>query len=106
VLKFGRQSDDLAARLAAVVVHVYTPPLPVVDSARKLPALSPTMEVGREAIPSCIRVHVFSFKDPDSSARAAGAFGGCYVWGSANQARYVAGRPSWFEQHWRTRSLR
>ena len=48
VLHFGRRSDDLAARLAAVVVHIYTPP-PVVDSARKLPALSPTMEVTHQA---------------------------------------------------------
>ena len=45
VLRFGRQSDDLAARLVAVVVHVYTLPPSVIESARKLPALSPTMEV-------------------------------------------------------------
>ena len=44
VLHFGQQSDDLAARLAAVVVHVYTPP-PLTDSVRKLPQLSPTLEV-------------------------------------------------------------
>ena len=44
MLRFGQQSDDLAARLMAVVVHVYTPP-PRAESARKAPQLSPTLEV-------------------------------------------------------------
>lgn len=57
VLRFGRQSDDLAARVAAVVVHVYTPP-PVVDSARTQLVQSPTMEASCRAAPTSQCVHV------------------------------------------------
>ena len=78
VLHFGQQSDDLAARLAAVVVHLYTPP-PVVDDARNLPALSPTMEVSCvAALPdACLG----ALSSHGSSGRAT-VSGGCEMWDS------------------------
>ena len=49
LLQFGQQSDDLASRLLAVVVHVYTS-LPQSQSARKAAQLSPTLEVSMSAV--------------------------------------------------------
>ena len=51
LLHFGQQSDDLAARLVAVVVHVYAPPARP-ESVRKAAQLSPTLEVSAPAMRS------------------------------------------------------